>query len=233
MRFLIILLAASLGLSQADYGDPSSFTIPIVYRHHQETIQTLDGKPAVADAAIPAPSEQDPDGDGIVGQAGSDYPVLNEIPDTDFSCKGQLPGYYADVDTGCQVFHFCYGEEFQDSFLCPNGSIFNQETFTCMWWFNVSCSQATSFYGLNAQLYIIPEPDSQTKTELPTSSPTPLLHPVQSVTNQAKNQRDGTRYVLVKVPVSEDGYPHLPGNIAEHLSGLQLAKDHRGNGYGR
>ena len=28
------------------------------------------------------------------------------------------------------------------SFLCPNGTIFNQGYFICDWWFNVDCSEA-------------------------------------------------------------------------------------------
>ena len=28
------------------------------------------------------------------------------------------------------------------SFLCPNGTIFNQEYFICDWWFNVDCAEA-------------------------------------------------------------------------------------------
>ena len=30
------------------------------------------------------------------------------------------------------------------SFLCPNGTIFNQEYFICDWWFNVNCDRAES-----------------------------------------------------------------------------------------
>ena len=30
------------------------------------------------------------------------------------------------------------------SFLCPNGTIFNQEVFTCDWWFNVDCGAAAA-----------------------------------------------------------------------------------------
>lgn len=26
----------------------------------------------------------------------------------------------------------------QDSFLCPNGTIWNQEKFACQWWYEVS-----------------------------------------------------------------------------------------------
>ena len=30
------------------------------------------------------------------------------------------------------------------SFLCPNGTIFNQEYFICDWWFNVDCAESAS-----------------------------------------------------------------------------------------
>jgi hypothetical protein len=46
-------------------------------------------------------------------------------------------GYYADVETRCQVFHVCTNipdaEPIKASFLCPNGTIFNQEVFVCQW----------------------------------------------------------------------------------------------------
>ena len=35
------------------------------------------------------------------------------------------------------------------SFLCPNGTIFNQEYFICDWWFNFDCSSAEGLYSLN------------------------------------------------------------------------------------
>ena len=38
------------------------------------------------------------------------------------------------------------------SFLCPNGTLFNQQYFICDWWFNVDCSQAQTFYSLNADI---------------------------------------------------------------------------------
>ena len=57
-------------------------------------------------------------------------------------------GYYADPEAECQVFHICTSsadpaaplEKY--SFLCPNGTIFNQNYFICDWWFNVDCSEA-------------------------------------------------------------------------------------------
>ncbi|XP_022128583.2 uncharacterized protein LOC111002696 isoform X1 [Pieris rapae] len=79
----------------------------------------------------------------VPGDAGRDYPTLDAIPRTHFSCAGREPGYYADQETNCQVFRICtagttYG--FQ-SFLCPNGTLFNQAVFVCDWWMNVNCQQ--------------------------------------------------------------------------------------------
>ena len=59
---------------------------------------------------------------------------------------------YADVEARCQVWHQCFAGR-SWSFLCPNGTIFNQEIFTCVWWFDFDCSTAESFYNLNAGLY--------------------------------------------------------------------------------
>ena len=65
-------------------------------------------------------------------------------------------GYYADVEAECQVFHICgndgNGGLTKYSFLCPNGTIFQQQYFVCDWWFNVDCPEAESFYSLNEEV---------------------------------------------------------------------------------
>merc|ERR1712241_397208 len=83
----------------------------------------------------------------IPGIPGEDYPIYSEAPETEFSCEGQVNGgYYADPAAECQVFHICSddgtGALNKFSFLCPNGTIFNQAYFICDWWFNVDCSEA-------------------------------------------------------------------------------------------
>ncbi|XP_037797062.1 U-scoloptoxin(01)-Er1a-like [Penaeus monodon] len=90
----------------------------------------------------------------IPGIAGQDYPNLAAVPPTGFSCGGQLPGYYADTApvARCQVFHICQFDGRLDSFLCPNGTIFNQQYFVCDWWFNFDCTSAQQFYQLNAEI---------------------------------------------------------------------------------
>lgn len=93
----------------------------------------------------------------VPGVPGQDYPIYAEVPDTSFSCDGQVDGgYYADPDAECQVFHICtndgQGGLSKYSFLCPNGTVFNQEYFICDWWFNFDCSEAESLYSLNEEI---------------------------------------------------------------------------------
>ena len=65
-------------------------------------------------------------------------------------------GYYSDPALQCQAFHVCVRiaevELSKYSFLCPNGSLFDQQYFICDFWFNVDCSQAETLYSLNDAL---------------------------------------------------------------------------------
>ena len=93
----------------------------------------------------------------VPGIPGEDYPIYAEVPETSFSCDGQVDGgYYGDPQAECQVFHICtndgQGGLSRYSFLCPNGTIFNQEYFICDWWFNFDCSEAEAFYSLNEEI---------------------------------------------------------------------------------
>ncbi len=49
-----------------------------------------------------------------------------------------IAGYYADPDMGCQAYHVCLVDRGDQprkvSFLCPNGTIFQQAILTCEWW---------------------------------------------------------------------------------------------------
>jgi hypothetical protein len=90
----------------------------------------------------------------VPGEPGTDYPILSSIQETSFTCAGLIfGGYYADPEQDCQAYHVCLQEAadpaqlFPVSFLCPNGTVFNQEIFVCDWWFNVDCSAAVSQYA--------------------------------------------------------------------------------------
>ena len=93
----------------------------------------------------------------IPGVPGEDYPIYAEVPETGFGCEGQVDGgYYADPEAECQAFHICtadgQGGLAKYSFLCPNGTIFNQNYFICDWWFNFDCSEAEGLYSLNDEI---------------------------------------------------------------------------------
>ena len=85
-----------------------------------------------------------------------DYPIYASVPETGFSCAGPgrvAGGYYADTEAECQgscdwlsrvltsdwlqPFHVCTADANTGglvpfSFLCPNGTLFNQESIQFM-----------------------------------------------------------------------------------------------------
>merc|ERR1719288_100814 len=97
--------------------------------------------------------------ESVPGEPGVDYPIFASPPDTGFSCEDK-EGLYADTSAQCQAWHVCLAPDEETgvplrqwSFLCPNGTIFNQEIFTCVWWFDFDCNSAEAFYGLNDDIY--------------------------------------------------------------------------------
>lgn len=90
----------------------------------------------------------------VRGEPGKDYPCLSEVPRTNFKCsQHQHPGYYADVEARCQVFHVCQPDGRHNAFLCPNGTIFSQRHFVCVWWYEFDCQESEKYFHLNADLY--------------------------------------------------------------------------------
>ena len=83
-------------------------------------------------------------------------------------------GYYADPEAQCQVFHICtadgQGGLAKYSFLCPNGTIFNQNYFICDWWFNFDCAEAEGLYGLNDEIAAERDALAGGEEEAPTDS---------------------------------------------------------------
>ncbi|XP_039287955.1 probable serine/threonine-protein kinase clkA [Nilaparvata lugens] len=94
-----------------------------------------------------ATGEEDPE-KSIPGSPEQDYPVFEEIPRTSFSCRDKpVPAYYADVEARCQVFHICDVGGHKHSFLCPNGSVFNQKYLVCDWWYDFACENAENLFS--------------------------------------------------------------------------------------
>ena len=54
-------------------------------------------------------------------------------------CDFSFSGYYADQEMQCQGYHVCLtppnaATDRKTSFICPNGTIFNQQLLICDWW---------------------------------------------------------------------------------------------------
>jgi len=146
------LFLSSVSIAQS--ADPTANLIPI---YGSDLVASSSG-------LSPAMSGLDMLRMAVPGNPGEDYPVYAEVPSTGFSCSGRVEGgYYADPEADCQPFHVCSADSSgglaKVSFLCPNGTLFNQETFVCEYWFNVDCSQAESFYSLNDNIGAVEQKD--------------------------------------------------------------------------
>ncbi|XP_049846570.1 mucin-3A-like [Schistocerca gregaria] len=149
-----------------------------------------------------ASAEDESDSDvyqGVMGRPGVDFPILPRIPRTTFNCRSVPgPGYYADMDTDCQVFHICDGGR-KISFLCPNGTIFRQSHLICDWWWTVDCGSSREHYESSAETtsdersrYV--ESDSSYSEQSPPASRNDRLQPQQAPRPQpAIPQRQPTR----------------------------------------
>ncbi|XP_049531180.1 mucin-5AC [Anopheles darlingi] len=91
---------------------------------------------------------------------------------TSFSCVGRGAGYYADVETGCQIYHMCDGLGRQFSYACPNTTLFQQRMLICDHWYMVNCSKAESNYAANLLIGqrdkpFVPEEENEIRTPRP------------------------------------------------------------------
>ncbi|KAK9509395.1 hypothetical protein O3M35_006722 [Rhynocoris fuscipes] len=72
-----------------------------------------------------------------------------DIPITSFSCEDRPIGYYADVETNCQVYHMCGEGGRQYSYTCPNTTLFHQRMLICAHWYQVNCNRSMADYSAN------------------------------------------------------------------------------------
>ncbi|GIX85156.1 hypothetical protein CDAR_100221 [Caerostris darwini] len=121
------------------YRNSNHPTLDIDYSHQPETL-SLDRSGEFLDIDDPENDWHTLQVGSIRGIPGIHFPDYDEIPITNFTCADKcIPGFYADLDTGCQVFHVCWPHR-MESFLCPIGTIFNQAILSCDYWYSVNCS---------------------------------------------------------------------------------------------
>jgi len=83
------------------------------------------------------------------------WPTYNSAPQTRFSCPSKAqPGFYADQEAKCQVFHRCDSNGIQTDYLCVNTTVFNQITLVCDSWYAVDCDKSGDYENYaNSRLY--------------------------------------------------------------------------------
>jgi len=158
------------GRQETGYAAPDYDDAQPAYGGDQDVYQGAASSPAGSDDNI-AMLEK-----AVPGVPGEDYPIYAEVPESGFACDGQVDGgYYADPEAECQVFHICTadgaGGLAKYSFLCPNGTVFNQNYFICDWWFNFDCAEAEGLYSLNDDLAAEREAASASSPEGSYASP--------------------------------------------------------------
>ena len=104
-------------------------------------------------------AEYEEDPNAIEGLPASAADLLDAPYDYGFNCDQQDAGYgyYADVNNACKVFHICvpiYDNEGsldrmdKYSFVCGEGTVFDQATLTCNYPENAfPCQDSPSLYG--------------------------------------------------------------------------------------
>ena len=70
------------------------------------------------------------------------------------------------------MFHIClssgstYFGLIKYSFVCPNGTMFQQKYFTCDWWYNVDCGASQDYYDLNNNLFKVEKHQNVAKIQV-------------------------------------------------------------------
>jgi len=116
-------------------------------------------------------AEQD-ETEAALGLPADSSSIREEIVD-EFTCDARPYGYYADVANECQIFHICYptvdafGEEemYKWSFICPNGTIFDQSSLVCSFPLDaLPCEEAPNFFegpeSINSRFGQVEESDN-------------------------------------------------------------------------
>ncbi|GFS48601.1 chitin-binding type-2 domain-containing protein [Trichonephila inaurata madagascariensis] len=134
----------------------------------------------------------------IVGVPGEDFPDYYDIPITSFTCtnKKRIPGFYADLETGCQVFHVCWPHR-RESFLCPVGTVFNQAILACDYWYSTDCSLSPLYYDNDPFAHADEIPTASTESVIDdhlekTTDETPAKHHISTEQPVEHITKDGS-----------------------------------------
>ncbi|XP_050296104.1 serine-rich adhesin for platelets-like [Anthonomus grandis grandis] len=154
---------------------------------------------------------------------------FDNLPDTNFTCVGKvIGGYYADLETNCQMFHVCTigqaDEPMDIRFLCLNGTVFDQETRVCERIDEVDCSKSERFYSLNLELYGNTGPILEETPEVPQETEPPSIQ-IKSTTTPTtttgattkKSASNAPYYTTARPATSISPQPQSQGVTGHHF----------------
>merc|ERR1711874_465078 len=123
---------------------------------HMQVSKTVMARLAVVAMVVAVAVAQD-EGSGVGLPAGHGDILSNPYDPESFSCEGQDYGYYADVESNCEIFHICLPIQDNDgivtstakySFFCGNGTVFDQQALVCNHADDAfPCEESPSLYG--------------------------------------------------------------------------------------
>ncbi|CAL1261266.1 unnamed protein product [Larinioides sclopetarius] len=150
---------------------------------------------------------------GVAERAKRQAPNINvhDIPKTSFSCADKKIGeYYADAESYCQVYHVCVpgmnNKASLISFVCPNGTIFNQATKVCTPFERVDC-KLTKFHEAS----IIPDNIADTDDDYDNYVPPPR-QPAQPARQSSSSRSRNTPAPPPPPPPAREAQPQPPRN---------------------
>ncbi|GFX92892.1 chitin-binding type-2 domain-containing protein [Trichonephila clavipes] len=89
--------------------------------------------------------------------------------------KRMIRYFYAEIDNETSIKTGTFSNAYM-SFLCPNGTVFNQATFVCEWWHNVDCSKSEQHFAKNNEFYKSNLPISSDSVEVDKHPPSARSH---------------------------------------------------------
>jgi len=113
----------------------------------------------------------------------------------------ETTGYYADVNTGCRVFHICSEDGNKLSFPCGNGTLFSQINKVCQWSDDVDCQRSGMFFPGSLNPAVRPTASPQFN---PTQIPRPSRRQVSATTPPMFHMPGDEQQIKFKRPLHPD-----------------------------
>jgi hypothetical protein len=104
------------------------------------------------------------------------------------------------IHLAAKVYHVCALDK-TFSFLCPNGTIFDQRVFVCRWWHNVDCASSENYYNLNDLIGISPatqQPAVRNPIHFPSATSYGPAAPTKLVVQQQQQQQQQHHWRVAK-----------------------------------